>query len=137
MSDFVDGMPAACAECDDTGFVEYDDLCNEARCACKQCICRHGVRLSCPVHGERVKKLLTAAEERHRARSTPQRTLAEVEAAEADLTFDLLVAKEQFSHAHDALRALLTAYDHVFRAELSTTEQQIALGRARRIVEGA
>ena len=33
-----------------------------------------------------------------------------------------------------ALRALLSAYDHVFRAELSTTPQQIALSRARAVV---
>lgn len=64
----------------------------------------------------------------------PTRTLAEVESAEADAHFDLLVTQEQLAHAHAALRELLQAYERELAGGYSTPLQQQALRNAKAVL---
>lgn len=59
-----------------------------------------------------------------------ERAIAEAAIALNDTRLELRIA-------HLAIRSLLQAYAHVFECELSSTEQQIALSRARRVIRGA
>lgn len=110
MSDFITGAAHAITELDS---------------ACPWC----GYVHADPAVEEVCRAALAAAE--------PRRTLEQVEAAEADAHFDLLVARGERDLAHRAIRDLLQAYSHVFACELSTTEQQIALQRARAVAASA
>lgn len=65
----------------------------------------------------------------------PVRSRDEVEQAEVDAHFDLLVAQEQLGRAHACIRDLLRAFEREIAAGYTSPEQQAVAVRARRILE--